>query len=134
MVGVQMGDVDLVHLLGLVARGPQIGLQPAQGGAEKPGRAGVHQHQLGTGVDQIAIDRGLQRHAQIGVAQRAQDLARLALLEQLVHRQVHRAVVERGDLEIAQHHAIEARGLGLDLGSCGLGTQAQQGQAEGQHG
>ena len=128
MVGMQVGDVDLVDLLGLVARRLQVGEQLAGGRTEGAIGAGVDQHQLGAGVDQVAIDRGLHRRLQELLVQRLHDAAGLGLVHQLVHRQVDGAVAEGGDFEIAQHQAVVARRLGLHLR--GRRLHARRGQRE----
>ena len=135
MVRVHVGDVDLVHLLGLVARSLEVAHQLAQRGAKEARRAGIDQHQLAAGVDEVAVDRSLDRRLEVGLGEQAFDACGRQPGEQLVHRQRDGAVGQRGDLEAAQRHAVPAGGLalgdrGFSLGQRGEGQQRGGNQAE----
>ncbi len=130
VVGMQMGDVDFIDLLRLVAGRLQVGQQLAQGGAKQAGRAHVHQHQFRARIDQVGIDGRFQRAVLERLGQRLVGFV-LGHLEQGVHRQVEGTVVEDRYLEIAQHRAIKARGL--EFGH-GRGRQRRCGAENGGHG
>ena len=109
VVGVHMGDVDLVDLLGLVAGSLQVGDQVAQRRAKQLGCAGVNQHQLGAGVDQVAVNGGFQWGRHKRVVERFFNLGWRGVGQQLVHRQVDCAIRQGRDFKVAQHRAKVAR-------------------------
>ena len=55
VVGVHVGDVNLIDLRWRVACGLDAVLQVAKGGAKQPGGTGVDQDQLVAGVDQAGV-------------------------------------------------------------------------------
>ena len=128
VVGVHVGDVDLVDLLRLVAGRFQARQQVAERRAEQAGGAGVDQHQLRAGVDEVAVDRGLDRRLQEAAREPFADLRRAGVGQQLVDRQRDRAVGQRGDFEVTQHHPVVA-GLGLDLWRRGVRRAEQESRA-----
>ena len=115
VVAVHVRDQHRIDLLRLVAGGGEVGEQVAERRPEQLGRAGVDQHQLVAGVHQIGVDRGRHRFRLERALQQALDLLGRGVGEELARMQVEDAVAERGDLEIAEHHPVEAGRLGLDL-------------------
>ena len=129
VVGVQVGDHDVVHLLGLVAGGLQVFQQLAERGAEQAAGTGIHQHEACAGVHQEGVHGRFERRLQVGAGECGLGSGGRRL-QQLVDRQVHRAVAECGDLDVTEHHAEIAGGLRLDHRR---GRQPRRGQ-HGHHG
>ncbi|EEF24312.1 conserved hypothetical protein [Ricinus communis] len=112
VVRVEVGDQDVVDLFRLVAGRLQIVDQLAQRRAEQRAAAGVDQHQPLAGVDQEGVGRGGGRRAQVGLGQRRLR-GGLIVVQQVDHRQVGGAVVQRRDFDVADHHPrIAGRGQG----------------------
>jgi hypothetical protein len=120
MVRMHVGQVDLIDLGGLIAGGLQVLGKPAQRRAEQAGGARIYQHQLVAGIDQVGIDRSVNRTGQAGPDQRPVDPGRRGIGQQLVDRQRHGPVRQRGDFKVAEHHAVIARRLGPDHGGGGV--------------
>ena len=135
MVRVHVGDVDLVYLLGLVACSLQIRKQITQGGAEQARCAGVHQHQLAAGVDQVGVDRGFHHLFEETALERLCNFLGRLVVHQLEHGQLDGAVGDSGDFKVTDHHPVKPGRLGLDHGrichSVGRGDGAGE-QANGQ--
>ncbi|MPN56893.1 hypothetical protein SDC9_204586 [bioreactor metagenome] len=119
MVAMQVGQEHDIDLCGIVACGLEVVGNEAERGAKGLGGACVDQHQLGAGIDQVGIDCRLDGRAGGEVlGQQALDVTLAGVAQQLgVEIQV--AVIERGDLEVPDHHAVKARCLSLDLGGFG---------------
>jgi len=84
------------------------------------GRAGIDQHQVVAGVDQVGVDRSL--HAFLGRHEHArQQRLQVLVIDALEQagRQVDVAVIQSGDFEVPECHAVVARYLGLLLCRCG---------------
>jgi hypothetical protein len=120
VVSVQVGDVDLVHLLRRVAGSLQARQQLAGGRPPQCTGTGIDQHQFAARVDQEGVDRGLGREADVLVLERRLDPFRLRM-QDLVDRQGDGAIAQGRDFEVAQHEAVVAGVLGLEHGSGGVG-------------
>ncbi|MNT18627.1 hypothetical protein D3C72_1538420 [compost metagenome] len=114
-----VGQQDFVDLLRQVARRAQVGAELTQGRAHQAAGPRVDEHQLVAGVDQVGIDGGLHRAAQMVGAQVAADVARMAV-QQFLGRQLDGAVAQGGDFERTEHHAVEPRRLCFHHGCCRL--------------
>ncbi|MNT14184.1 hypothetical protein D3C72_1491780 [compost metagenome] len=116
MVAVQVGQQHGVDLFRRVARRAQVFADAPERGPEAGCRARIDQHQVAAGMDQVGVDRGLhaRRRFDEHPRQQALHLARAGVPEDL-RVQVDVAVIERRDLELADHHAVVARHLGLLL-------------------
>ncbi|EAU69282.1 hypothetical protein STIAU_8070 [Stigmatella aurantiaca DW4/3-1] len=139
VVAMDMGEQHRVDLLGLIARRPQVADEPPRRRSEQLPRPRVHQEQLGARVDEVGVDGHLHRRGEVRVGEQRADVLRLGVGEQLLHRLWRRAVGQHGDLEVAQHHPVEAGRLCLDLrgggvGGSGVPPAQEGGEAGGQRG
>ncbi len=126
MVGVHVGGVDLVDLLGLVARGFQVAEHIAQGRAKQAGGPGVHQHQFAAGVDQVGIDGGFHHFFQKTLLQSRRHGGGFGVGQQFEHRKLDGAVRQGGDFEVTHHHPVIPGRLGLDHRRLGEGRGAER--------
>ncbi|MCY1519124.1 hypothetical protein D9M68_538630 [compost metagenome] len=134
MVAVQVGQQHGIDLFGRIARRAQVVADAPKRGAEACRRAGIDQHQAAAGIDEVGVDRGLHARRRLDEhpCQQALHLARAGVLEDL-RVEVDVAVVQRGDFQLADHHAVVARHLRLLLRRGGMGGADRGRQHGGSH-
>ena len=130
VVRMHVGQQNVVDVGGAIAGSLQVAHQLAERRSEQVAGAGIDQDQALAGVDQVGVVGGFLRRLQEGVVQRSHRF-RGRLVQQLVHRQIHRAIAERGDLEIAQHEAVIARRRCLGHRRRGEGAGRREPQKDG---
>jgi len=125
MVAVQMGDDDSIDLRRLVARRFHILQHVTQRGAEQFGGAGIDQHQMAAGVDQIGVNRRLHlRIADKKARQQPLQFGRAGVAQKFCV-QLDCTVIEGGNLELAKLGAVIAGHLRLNLRGFGLGERRE---------
>ncbi|MCY1240389.1 hypothetical protein D9M72_532350 [compost metagenome] len=110
MVGVGVGEQDIIHVGRVVAGLAQVAQHLAQPRPEATGGAGVDQGEVVAALDQVGVDRGLQTLAVFGhvaVVEQAGDRARRDA-DQFRAAQRHGAVEQRGDLQFADPLVVDA--------------------------
>jgi hypothetical protein len=120
MIPVHVGEQDVIHLLRAVARGAQVRLQLSEPRSEEAAAAGVDQDELRAAIDQECIIGCRKR-----VAQERGFQLRFGMLRRLIQHldgiEARGAVIERGHLDITQHHT-EKSGR-LESGQRGFGQR-----------
>src|SRR5712671_7230706 len=120
MVGMHVSDQHHVDLFGLIPGQFQIRLQLVQTWPKPLARTRVDQNKLVASVDQVRIDRRRNLIPLERAMQQRIDLRVSRVGEQFLRIEVKHTIEQRCDLEVAQHHSIEARGLRFDLWRCPL--------------
>src|SRR6267378_2951683 len=120
MIGMHVSDQHQVDLLWLISSQFQIRLQLVQAWPKRLACTRVDQNKLVASVDQVRIDRRRNLIPLERAMQQLIDLRVSRVGEQFLRIEVKHTIEQRCDLEVAQHHSIEARGLRFDLWRCPL--------------
>jgi hypothetical protein len=137
VVGVGVRQQHVAHVLGPHPGGAQVAQHLAQAWAEAGGGAGIDQHQPVGRAHQIGVDRRLHALGRLRHVAGAQPAFGLPQVDAFHLRggQKGHAVEQRGDLQTADHLAIDTRHLNEIVGRAGLGVGARgQQQCGGQCG
>jgi hypothetical protein len=95
--------------------GLEVADEVAECRSEETSGTGVDQHQPGAGIDQERIDRRLDGIGEERALEQLVDAHRRGVGQELAYFERKRAVGQRHDFKIAEHHAVVAGRLALLL-------------------
>ncbi|MNV66553.1 hypothetical protein D3C71_1593110 [compost metagenome] len=143
MIGMEMGEEDLIDLFGRVTRGTEVLDQMAAAIAIETSRTAIDQDELRARIDQKGVDRSLDGSCEFLLRQTRIGLARACLIQRnggvgtrqpfgqdLVDREGMGAIGQCGDLELAECQPVIARSLGADHGRLGKALSGKEREAQ----